>query len=461
MRLKRSWHTATYMARADIIEMQHLRKKKTQHPGRHPGILLTLVLLGSGLVGVSRAETVIVTADRMIDVIAGKVVEHPRITITDGRITAVGTADSEAVAAAGARRVELPGMTLLPGLIDMHTHITSDPRYNGYRGLEFTDNFWTIVGVANARKTVDAGFTTIRNVGSANYDDVALKQAIEAGYVPGPRIVPATYAIGATGGHCDSTEFPPSITVPSPAVADGPEAIRATVRKLRKYGAEVIKFCATGGVLSKTDSASGQQYSLAEMKALVDEAHMLGLKVAVHAHGAAGIKDAIRAGADTIEHCSFADAEAFALAKEHGTYFSMDIYNDDYILAEGEKNGTFKESLAKERLVGLRQRQTFQAAVKAGVKMIFGTDAGVYPNGDNAHQFATMVKWGMTPMQAIQAATVTAGEALGRSADVGAISVGRLADIVGVTGDPLADVTRLQSVAFVMKGGEVVKSPVH
>jgi imidazolonepropionase-like amidohydrolase len=193
----------------------------------------------------------------------------------------------------------------------------------------------------------------------------------------------------------------------------------------------------------------------------VDEAHMLGLRVAVHAHGAAGIKDAIRAGADTIEHCSFADAEAFALAKEHGTYFSMDIYNDDYILAEGEKNGTFKESLEKERLVGLKQRQTFQAAVKAGVKMIFGTDAGVYPNGDNAHQFATMVKWGMTPMQAIQAATVTAAEALGRSADVGAISVGRFADIVGVTGDPLADVTRLQSVAFVMKGGDVVKGAAH
>jgi imidazolonepropionase-like amidohydrolase len=421
-------------------------------------ILITVLLLGFGLAGASRADTVVVTADRMIDVVAGKVVEHPRITITDGRITAIGSAvDSQVALPDGARRIDLPGMTLLPGLIDMHTHITGDPRYSGYRGLEFTDNFWTVVGVANARKTVEAGFTTIRNVGSANFDDVAIKQGIEGGYVPGPRIVPATYAIGATGGHCDSTEFPPSVTVPAPAVADGPEAIRATVRKLRKYGAEVIKFCATGGVLSKTDTAGGQQYSLAEMKALVDEAHMLGLRVAVHAHGATGIKDAIRAGADTIEHCSFADAEAFALAKEHGTYFSMDIYNDDYILAEGGKNGTFKESLDKERLVGLKQRQTFQAAVKAGVKMIFGTDAGVYPNGDNARQFATMVKWGMTPMQAIQAATVTAAEALGRSADVGAISVGRFGDIIGVAGDPLADVTRLQSVAFVMKGGDVVK----
>jgi len=220
----------------------------------------------------------------------------------------------------------------------------------------------------------------------------------------------------------------------------------------------VIKFCGTGGVFSKTDTVGGQQYSLLEMTALVEEAHMLGLRVAVHAHGAAGIKDAIRAGVDTIEHASLADEEAFALAKAHGTYFSMDIYDDDYILAEGEKNGTFKESLEKERAIGRKQRETFKAAHAAGVKMVFGTDAGVYPNGDNAKQFATMVDWGMTPMQAIQAATVTAAEALGRSSDVGAIAVGRYGDLVGVTGDPLADVKRLQAVSFVMKGGEVFKS---
>jgi len=402
------------------------------------------------------ADTVVVTAQRMIDVIAGRAVQRPKITITDGRISAVGAQDGQIPV--GARHIDLPGMTILPGLIDMHTHITSDPRYNGYRELEFTDNFWTVVGVANAKKTLEAGFTTIRNVGSANFDDVAIKQGIEQGFIPGPRIVPATYAIGATGGHCDSTEFPPSITVPSPQIANGPDEIRATVRKLRKYGAEVIKFCGTGGVFSKTDTVGGQQYSLEEMKALADEAHLLGLKVAVHAHGTSGIKDAIRAGVDTIEHASLADEEAFALAKQHGAYFSMDIYNDDYIMAEGEKNGTFKESLEKERAIGLKQRQTFQAAVKAGVKMVFGTDAGVYPNGDNARQFATMVKWGMTPMQAIQAATATAAEALGRTADVGALAVGRYGDLIAVTGDPLEDVTVLQSVAFVMKGGEVVKS---
>jgi imidazolonepropionase-like amidohydrolase len=402
------------------------------------------------------ADTLVVSADRMVDVLTGRVIDHPQITVTDGRISAVGV--QGAALPAGARRVDLPGMTLLPGLIDMHTHLTSDPRFSGYRHLQFTDNFWTVVGVANAKKTLEAGFTTIRNVGSANYDDVAIKQGIEQGMVPGPRIVPATYAIGATGGHCDATELPPSISVPKPAVANGPEEVRATVRKLRKYGAEVIKFCGTGGVLSRTDTVGGQQYDLAEMKALIDEAHMLGLKVAVHAHGTSGIKDAIRAGVDTVEHASLADDEAFTLAKQHGTWFSMDIYNDDYILAEGEKNGVYKESLEKERMIGLKQRQTFQAAVKAGVKMVFGTDAGVYPNGFNARQFVTMVKWGMTPMQSIQAATVNAAEALGRSADVGAIAVGRYADLIAVASDPLADIAQLQNIAFVMKGGEVVKT---
>jgi imidazolonepropionase-like amidohydrolase len=418
--------------------------------------LLSLLCLTAGSV---QADTVVVTADRMLDVVSGHMVEHPQITITDGRISAVGS--TGATAPADARHVDLPGITLLPGLIDMHVHLTSDPKFSGYRYLEFTDTFWTIVGVANAKRTLEAGFTTVRNVGSANYDDVALKQAIEHGYISGPRIVPATYAIGATGGHCDDTEFPPSIKTPQTAVADGPEAIRAMVRKLRKYGAEVIKFCGTGGVLSKTDSVGAQQLDLGEMKALVNEAHMLGLRVAVHAHGTDGIKDAIRAGVDTIEHASLADEEAFSLAKQHGTYFDMDVYNDDYILAEGAKNGIFEESLAKERVIGRKQRETFKAATKAGVKMLFGTDAGVYPHGTNAKQFVTMVTWGMTPLQSIQAATVTAAEALNRSNDVGTIAVGHYGDLIGVTGDPLKDVAVLQQVAVVIKGGEVVKQPAH
>lgn len=401
------------------------------------------------------AKTVVVTAAHLLDVASGRTIDDPQVTITDGRITAVGKRGDDAPA--NARRIDLGERTLLPGLIDMHVHLTSDPTLSGYQGLEFTDNFWTVVGVANARKTIEAGFTSVRNVGSGNYDDVALKQAINAGYVPGPRIVPATYAIGATGGHCDSTEFPPSVSTPSPAVANGPEEIRAAVRKLRKYGAEVIKFCATGGVLSKTDSVGAQQYALGEMTALVDEAHMLGLKVAVHAHGTSGINDAIRAGADTIEHCSLADAESFRLAKAHGTWFDMDIYNDDYILAEGAKNGVFAESLEKERVIGRKQRETFRAAHAAGVKLIFGTDGGVYPNGDNARQFAKMVEWGMTPIEAIRAATSSAADALGRTADVGEIATGRYGDLIAVDGDPLSDVTQLTRVAFVMKGGEVVK----
>lgn len=427
---------------------------------RHNGLLLGFVVsaglaLSAVPTGRAVADTVVVSADRMLDVGTGRVIQKPQIVITDGRIVAVQAQGASIPEGAGL--VELPGITLLPGFIDMHVHLTADPRYSGYRALEFTDNFWTVVGVANARRTLEAGFTTVRNVGSDHYDDVAIKQGIEAGFVPGPRIVPATYAIGATGGHCDSTEFPPSFSVPAPAVADGVDAIRATVRKLHKYGAEVIKFCGTGGVLSKTDSVGGQQYSLAEMTALVDEAHLLGLRVAVHAHGTSGIKDAIRAGVDTVEHVSLADKEAFALAKQHGTYFSMDIYNDDYILAEGAKNGVFAESLAKERQIGRQQRESFKAANAAGVRMIFGTDGGIYPNGDNAKQFVTMVQWGMTPLQAIRAATVTAAEALGRSQDVGEIAVGRYGDLVGVEGDPLVDVAQLQRVTFVMKGGIVVK----
>ena len=399
------------------------------------------------------AKTVVVTAAHMIDVLAGKRVDDPQVTIVDGRIAAVGHR-GDAVPA-GAERIDLGARTLLPGLIDMHVHLTSDPTLSGYKGLEYTDNFWTVVGVANARKTLDAGFTTVRNVGSANYNDVALKQGIEGGYIPGPRIVPATYALGATGGHCDATEFPPSITVPGPQIANSPDGFRAAVRTVRKYGAQVIKVCMTGGVLSKTDSVGGQQLSYAEIKAVVDEAHMLGMRVAVHAHGTAGINDALRAGVDTIEHASLADAESFRLAKEHGAWFDMDIYDDDYILTEGAKNGVFAESLAKEKAIGRKQRETFRAAHAAGVKMLFGTDGGVYPNGNNALQFATMVEWGMTPIEAIQAATKNAAEALDKTADVGAIAVGRYGDLVAVDGDPLIDVRTLQHPAFVMKGGVV------
>jgi imidazolonepropionase-like amidohydrolase len=398
----------------------------------------------------------VVTADRMLDVATGRYVEDPAILIgDDGRIQQVGHLASMQLPA-GTRQIDLAGETILPGLIDMHVHLSSLAEVGGYTGLKYTDNFWTAVGVANGVKTLNAGFTTVRNVGSANFEDVALKEAIDGGWIQGPRIVPATYAIGATGGHCDDNGLPPSYDKKSPAVINGPEEARAKVRWLRKYGAEVIKICATGGVFSLGDEVGAQQLSLEEMKAIADEAHMLHMKVAAHAHGDEGIHDAILAGIDTIEHASLASDATIQLAKQHGTWFDMDIYNDDYILATGTTNGTEQESLDKEKAIGLKQRQTFQRAVRAGVKMLFGTDAGVYPHGDNARQFAKMVQWGMTPIQAIRAATVSASEALGRG-DVGQIVPGAWGDIIAVRGDPTRDVTVLEHVDAVVKGGVLVK----
>ncbi len=418
----------------------------------------TIIMGMAALVSASaaQADIVVVTADRMIDVVGGRAVDEPAIVVTDGRITAVGTQGSVAIPS-GARRVDLPGKTLLPGLIDMHVHLTSLAEVGGYRRLEYTDSFWTAVGVANAKKTLDAGFTTVRNVGASDFGDVGLRQAIDGGFVPGPRVVTATWGIGATGGHCDDTGLPPSYDHKAESQFDGVDAARAKVRWLKKYGAQVIKICATGGVFSIGDGVGSQQLTVEEMRAIVDEAHMAELKVAAHAHGDEGIRAAIKAGVDTIEHASLASDAAIAEAKKAGTWFSMDVYNDDYILATGTANGTLPESLAKEKEIGLKQRQTFQRAVRAGVKMVFGSDGGVYPHGDNALQFSKMVEWGMTPMQAIQAATVNAGEALGRAKDVGAIEVGRWADMIAVIGDPLADVRVLQSVPFVMKGGVVEK----
>ncbi len=401
-------------------------------------------------------DLTVLTAAHLLDVRGGRVIDNPQIVIREGRIVSIGrTGDATP---AEAKRIDLPGMTLLPGLIDMHVHLDSDPQYGGYNYLQFNDRFWSVIAVAHAQKTLMAGFTTVRNVGADAWNDVGLQQAIDEGKLVGPHIVPAGYAFGATGGHCDSTFFPPSMDQKSPYNADSPEEGRKRVRELRKYGAQVIKICATGGVFSRNTEPGQQQLSYDEMKAIVEEAHMWGLKVAAHAHGASGIRDAIRAGVDTIEHASLIDAEGIRLAKQYGAWLSMDIYNTDYTQAEGKKNGVLEDNLRKDRDIGDLQRENFRRAHQAGVKMIFGTDAGIYPHGDNAKQFAVMVRYGMTSMQAIQAATINASEALGRNQDVGVLEAGRYADIIAVASDPIRDVTALEAVPFVMKGGVVVKS---
>ncbi len=402
------------------------------------------------------AQNVYVTADNMLDVATGRMIQNPAIIIQDGVITSVGTADKLQVPSA-AEVVQLPGVTLVPGLIDMHVHIDSDPTLGGFTGIGLPDSYAAIVSVPNAKATLEAGFTTIRNVGSGSWDDIALKEAIEAGKVVGPRIVPAGYAFGATGGHCDVTGLAPSFNAASPYNADSQDEGRKRVREIRKYGAEVIKICATGGVFSHNTEPGQQQLTFAEMKAIADEAHMWGLKVAAHAHGASGIRDAALAGIDTIEHASLVDDSGIAAAKKMGAYFSMDIYNTDYTQSEGAKNGVGEDNLRKDREIAEIQRQNFGKALKAGVKMVFGTDAGVYPHGDNAKQFAVMVRYGATPLQAIQIATLNSAEALGWKDKAGVIKPGAYGDLVGVKGDPTKDVTLLEHPAFVMKGGVTYK----
>jgi imidazolonepropionase-like amidohydrolase len=411
----------------------------------------------SGQAAPAAPQSVVVTASRMIDVLAGRVIEEPVILITGGRIVAVvGRGGARPAIPAGARRIDLPGMTLLPGLIDMHVHLDSSPYYGPYDSLQYADLFQTVMGPGHARDMLDAGFTTVRNVGSSDYADVAYMQAIDAGRLVGPRIVPAAYALGATGGHCDETFLPPSYNATNPGVADGPQALRNRVREQRRAGAQVIKVCATGGVFSRNTEPGQQQLSEEELRAIAEEAHQWGLRVAAHAHGASGIRAAIRAGIDTIEHASLIDAEGIRLARERGTVLVMDIYNSEYTQAHGAENGILEDNLRKDREIAQAQRDNFRAAHRAGVRMAYGTDAGVMPHALAGHQFRWMVEYGMTAMEAIQSATRNAALALGREADVGAIAPGRWADIVAVDGDPIADIRQLEGVDVVIKGGAVV-----
>ena len=397
-----------------------------------------------------------IRAARLIDGNGGVPVRDAVVIIEGERIVAAGP---NLPIPAGATVIDLGGATLLPGLIDCHTHMTGgDPRDYYERLFRRSPIDAAIEAHVYARRTLEAGFTTIRDVGASEFVDVALRKAIDAGVVAGPRLQVASLAIGATGGHADLTGFSPYLAFKEfSSVADGVDEIRKAVRLRIKNGADLIKVIATAGVLSEEGSAGAPQYSQQELDAVVQEATMWEKKVAAHAHGAEGIRRAVRAGVASIEHGSLVDDEGIRLMKERGTYLVADIYNDDYILAEYGRLKYPEKIIEKERQIGRLQRENFQRAARAGVRIAFGTDAGVYPHGWNAKQFAHMVRWGLTPMQAIQAATVNAADLLGWRDRVGTVSAGLFADLVAVDGDPLQDVTALEQVRFVMKGGRVYK----
>lgn len=396
-----------------------------------------------------------IRAGKLIDGRGGPPITNAVILIQGDRVTAVG---SGLTIPANARVIDLSKSTVLPGFIDCHTHVTMQPTDYYEDIFRKTPIDVAVMAHVYAKRTLDAGFTTIRDVGSSEFIDVALRNAINRGDVPGPRILAATLTVGSTGGHGDLTGFSPYLKFGSfSGVADGVDDIRKLVRFEIKNGADVIKMIASAGVLSEEESVGAPQYSQEEMNAVVEEAAMWGRKVAAHAHGTEAIKRAIKAGVASVEHASMIDDEGIRLAKEHGTYLVMDIYNDDYIMAEYKRLGYPQKILDKEALVGRTQRENFKKAVQAGARLAYGTDSGVYPHGWNGKQFAKMVEWGLTPMQAIQTATVNAADLLGWSDRVGSVQAGRFADIVAVSGDPLTDIKQLENVSFVMKGGVVVK----
>jgi len=408
-------------------------------------------------------KTTYIRAGHLFDSTSDNLRDNMVIVVVGERIQMIGPASAVSVPT-GATVIDLSHATVLPGLIDCHTHLGARAdRYDEIYNFKDTPFDSAFAGVVNARATLEAGFTSVRDVGSLPFLAVDLRNSINEGFIPGPRIVASGPAITITGGHGDLNNFSPQTRVsmfPDErdfAIADGVDQIRHVVRAQVKYGVDVIKILATGGVLSKGDSPGAPQFTFEELKAAADEAHMAGRKIAAHAHGAQGIKNAILAGIDSIEHASLIDDEGIRLAKERGVYLDMDIYNDDYILGKAIEFGLPKENVEKEKMVGRLQRENFERAVKAGAKMAFGTDAGVYPHGDNAKQFFYMVKFGMTPAQAIRTATSSSADLIGRAKDVGTLEPGKYADIIAVTANPLQDVRALENVGFVMKGGVVVK----
>jgi imidazolonepropionase-like amidohydrolase len=419
------------------------------------GVLVVTFCLGTHTFA-QTPRHIVVHAGHVLDVKTGKTLSDQMLVIEDGKITASGPA-AETKPPADALRIELPNATILPGLIDAHTHLTMDPRF-GYDSLAISIPRETLIGAKNARLTLQAGFTTVRNVGASGFSDVALRDAINAGDVPGPRLLVSGPALSITGGHCDNNMLPSEYHAVGDGVADGVAAVQHKVRENIKYGADLIKVCATGGVLSLGDNPQHSQYTPEEMKAIVADAHRLGRKVAAHAHGAEGIRWAAEAGVDSIEHGSYIDDAAIAAMKEHGTYLVPTLYLGDWMIDNAGLTHLPPPLLAKARDIIPAARKNIAHAFASGVKVAFGTDAAVYPHGMNAHEFAVMVRLGLTPLQAIQAATVNAADLLGWSGKVGTLEPGAWADIVAVADDPLKDVTTLERVKFVMKGGDVVKN---
>jgi imidazolonepropionase-like amidohydrolase len=402
------------------------------------------------------SKTVVVRAGRLLDVKSGKMLSNQTIIIHGDRIASVGAPGDQKLPD-DATVINLSNATVLPGLIDAHTHLTFTTNF-GFSRLGVSIPREALNGARNARVTLEAGFTTVRNVGADGYTDVALRDAINAGDVPGPRMLVSGPPLSITGGHGDNNLLPFEYHATGDGVADGVDGVRHMVRQNIKYGADLIKVMASGGVLSHGDNPQASQYTEEEMRAIVEEAHRLGRKVAAHAHGAQAILWASRAGVDSIEHGSYIDDAGIAEMKKNGTYLVPTLYLMDWFYENAEKIGTPPELIAKAREVMPAARKNVQRAFAAGVKVGFGTDAAVYPHGLNAREFAVYVKMGMTPLQAIQTATVNDADLLGWSDRVGTVEAGKFADLIAVDGDPLADVTTLERVKFVMKGGEVVRN---
>lgn len=416
---------------------------------------LALALLLAAAAPEPAPKIVAVRAGRLIDGQGGPPVRDAVILIQGDRVTAVGPG---LAIPAGAEVIDLSKKTVLPGLIDCHTHLTQQPQdyYEDLFRRSPIDK--AIVAPVYARRTLEAGFTTVRDVGAAEFIDVALRNAINRGDVPGPRMLVATLALGSTGGHNDLSGFSPYLHFDNfSGVADGPAEIRKLIRLEVKNGADWIKVMATGGVLSEEESVGGPQYTQEELDTVVSEAAMWGKKVAAHAHGAEGIKRAARAGVASIEHGGLIDEEGVQLLKQKGIYLVPDIYTDEYILAEADHLGLPPKMIEKEKELRKHQLVNWKRAIAAGVKLAFGTDAGVYPHGQNAHQFKSLLELGLTPAQVIRMATTSAADLIGWSDRVGTLTPGHYADLIAVDGDPLTDVTELERVRFVMKGGVVVK----